>query len=139
MSIYFSADRKIEKVKQRTFILLKCSFLMLAHLQYMLIWYKVSLNRTYCHIIFTKITLKLRSLLTDWHINKNKALCDTYSKKQSYLQSKMEMSPVEPQLRYRPWFACVWASEALKQLKRNVKKNPPHLKNEVQSLVKQLE
>lgn len=34
VSIYFSAARKIEKVKPGTFILLKCRFLMLVHLQY---------------------------------------------------------------------------------------------------------
>lgn len=51
---------------------------MLAHLQYMLIRYKVSLTYTYCHNVFTKITLNLQSLFKHVSVHKNKAFCDTF-------------------------------------------------------------
>lgn len=76
---YFSAARKIEKVKERTFILLKCSLSCL-HI-YSTCWFdtKFSLNATCRHNVFTKITWNLLSFFK--HVDtfiKNKAFCDTF-------------------------------------------------------------
>lgn len=71
---------------------------MLAHLQYMLIRYKVSLNRTYCHKDIYKNNVKTAVSLfkhVDTFIKIKLYVTRFPPKKRSYLQSKMEMSPVE--------------------------------------------